>query len=62
LEERQWKMTLARWEIILLAIQIENQLPFSSQQLMIGIWRCIPKHKAGLLIDFLITILKGSSS
>ena len=29
LEERQWKMTLARWEIILLAIQIENPLPLS---------------------------------
>jgi len=31
LEERQWKMMLARWEIILLAIQIENPLPFSGR-------------------------------
>jgi len=55
-------MTLARWEIILLAIQIKNPLPFSGQQLMIGIWRCILEHKARISIDFSVTILKGSSS
>ena len=55
-------MTLARWEIILLAIQIEDLLPFSSQKLMIGVGRCAPKHETRLLIDFLVTILEGSSS
>ena len=62
LEERQQKMTLARREIILLAIQIENPLPFSSQQLMIGVGRCVPKHEIRLLIDFSVTILEGRSS
>jgi len=55
-------MTLARWEIILLAIQIENPLPFSSQQLIIGVSHCVPKHEIGLPIDFLVTILDGNSS
>jgi len=62
LEERQWKMTPARWEIIFLAIQTENPLPFSGQQLVISIWRCIPEHKTRLPIDSLVTILEESSS
>ena len=55
-------MTLSRWEVILLAIQIEDPLPFPGQQLMIGIRRCIPKHEAGLLVNFSVIILEGSSS
>ena len=55
-------MTLARWEVILLAIQIEDPLPFPGQQLMIGVRRCIPKHKVGFSVNLSITILEGSSS
>jgi len=47
LEERQRKMTLTRWEIILLSIQIEDPLPFSGQQLMIGIGAASPNMKLG---------------
>jgi len=43
LKERQREMTLARREVILLVIQIEDPLPFPGQQLMIGVRRCIPK-------------------
>jgi len=55
-------MTLARWEVILLTIQIEDPLPFPGQQLMIGVRRYIPKHEAGLLVNLLVIILEGSSS
>ena len=55
-------MTLTRWEVILLAIQIEDPLPFLCQQLMIGVERCIPKYEVGLLINFSVIILEGSNS
>ena len=55
-------MTLARREVILFVIQIEDPLPFPGQQLMIGVRRCIPKHKAGLSVNLPVTILEGSSS
>jgi len=55
-------MTLAKWEVILLAIQVEDPLPFPGQQLMIGVRRCIPKHETGLPVNFSVTILEGSSS
>ena len=55
-------MMLARREVILLAIQIEDSLPFPGQQLMIGVRRCIPKHEFGLPVNLPVTILEGSSS
>ena len=48
LEERQREMMFARQEVILLAIQIEDPLPFPGQQLMIGVRHYIPKHEAEL--------------
>ena len=53
-------MTLTRQEIILLAIQIDDPLPFPSQQLMIGVRCCIPNQEAGLPVNFSVTILEGS--
>jgi len=49
-------------EVLLLAIQIEDPLPFPGQQLMIGVRRCIPKHEAGLLVNFSVIIIEGSSN
>ena len=53
---------IARREVILLAIQIEDPLPFPGQQLMIGVGSGVPKYQARLLINFSVTVLKGSSS
>ena len=52
-------MTLARREVILPAIQIEDPLPFPGQQLMISVRRCIPKLEAGLPVNLPVTILEG---
>ena len=55
-------MPLARREIELLAIQLENPLPLSGQQLAIMVWRRISKHEAGLPMDSSVRIFEGSSS
>jgi len=50
-------MALAGQEVILLTIQIKNPLPFPSQQLMIGIRHCVPKHEAGLPINLPVAVI-----
>ena len=55
-------MTLARREVILLAIQIEDPLTFPGQQVMISVRRCIPKHEVGIPVNLSVIILEGSSS
>ena len=50
-------MTLARWEVILLVIQIKDPLPSPGQQLMIGIRHCVPKHEAGLPINLPVAVI-----
>jgi len=50
-------MALAGWKVVLLAVQIEDPLPFPSQQLMICVRRCISEHEAGLLINLSVAVL-----
>jgi len=59
-EERQRKMSLVGRKIELLAIQLENPLPLSGQQLAIRVWCGIPKHEVELPIDSTVKIFKGS--
>ena len=50
-------MTLAGREVVFLAVQIKDPLPFPSQQLMICVRCCISEHEVGLLINLLAAIL-----
>ena len=50
-------MTLAGLEVVLLAIQIKDPLPFPSQQLMICVRRCVSKDEDGLLVNLPVTVL-----
>jgi len=50
-------MMLAGREVVLLAVQIKDALPFSSQQLMICVRRCVSEHEAGLPINLSVAVL-----
>ena len=60
LEEGQREVALTKREVIFIAVQSKNSLPFPGQQLLLHIGRRVYEYKAKLPVNFLIAVSRGT--